>query len=100
MAADTSSSAAASTPVVWGAAAALAALSVEPTLDKSVAAVVISSGTAIRLDISVLRHRPPGWQKVSRDPVTPTRNVTKGKRTPAKRTYATRIRDIEEHRRW
>jgi hypothetical protein len=54
MAADTSSSAAASTPVVWAAAAAWAALSVEPIVPKSVAAAVISSGAAITLDISVL----------------------------------------------
>src|ERR1700751_2446464 len=59
MAADTSSSAAASTPVVWVAAAAWAALSVEPIFARSVAAVVISSGAAIKLDISVLPPRHP-----------------------------------------
>src|ERR1700756_4440729 len=59
MAADTSSSAAASTPVVWVAAAAWAALSVEPIFATSVAAAVNSSGAAIKLDISVLLPRHP-----------------------------------------
>jgi hypothetical protein len=51
MAADTSSSAAASTPVVEVAAAAFAALSAEPMLDRSVAAEVINSGAATKKDI-------------------------------------------------
>src|SRR6201987_6400767 len=59
MAADTSSSAAASIPVVWVASAAWAVLSVEPIFPRSVAAVVISSGAAIKLDISVLLPRHP-----------------------------------------
>ena len=59
MAADTSSSAAASTPVVFAAAAEFAALSVEPILVKSVAAVPSTSGTAITIDISdLLTGRP------------------------------------------
>jgi hypothetical protein len=53
MAADTSSSAAASTPVVWLAAAALAALRFEPMVAKSVAAEVIISGAAITYDMSI-----------------------------------------------
>ena len=57
MAADTSSSAAASTPVVGTAAAAFAALSAEPMLDRSVAAEARNSGAATRYDIAVL---PPG----------------------------------------
>src|SRR5260370_36324908 len=59
MAADPSSSAAASTPAVWAAAAAWAALRVEPIFARSVAAVEISSGAAIKLDISVLLPRHP-----------------------------------------
>jgi hypothetical protein len=51
MAADTSSSAAATTPVVGVAAAALAELIVEPILAKSVAAVPSTSGTATINDI-------------------------------------------------
>src|ERR1700758_2742817 len=54
MAADTSSSAAASTAVVGTAAAALAELIVEPRPAKSFAAVEISSGTAIKLEIFLL----------------------------------------------
>src|ERR1700675_1439470 len=70
MAADTSSSAAASTPVVWVAAAALAELIVEPRLAKSEAAAVTNPGAAITNDISVLspRHQPPGRPTVSREP--------------------------------
>jgi hypothetical protein len=70
IATDTSSSAAGSTVTVEAAAAVCAPLSVEPIFAKSVAAVVISSGTAITLDIAVLppRHRPIGTAKgVSRD---------------------------------
>jgi hypothetical protein len=51
MAADTSSSAAAITAVVGPAAAECAALSDEPTVAKSVAADVISSGAAITYDM-------------------------------------------------
>src|SRR5260370_4745000 len=53
MAADTSSSAAASTPVVDAAAAALASLSVEPIFPKSLAAAAIISGAAITYDMSI-----------------------------------------------
>jgi hypothetical protein len=63
MAADTSSPAAASTPVVGAAAAALATLTFEPMIAKSVAAEVIISGAAITNDICSLlpgRHRPSG----------------------------------------
>jgi hypothetical protein len=56
MAADTSSSAAASTAVVWVAAAAWAALSAEPMVAKSVAAEVIISGAAITNDIPTSRQ--------------------------------------------
>src|SRR5262245_42132349 len=52
MAADTSSSAAASTPVVGVAAAAFAAVSAEPMLDKFVAAEPITSGAAITYAMS------------------------------------------------
>jgi hypothetical protein len=52
MAADTSSSAAASTPVVWLAAAVWAALRSEPMVAKSVAAEVIISGAAITYDMA------------------------------------------------
>jgi hypothetical protein len=64
MAADTSSPAAASTPVVRVAAAALAELIVQPRLAKSIAAVLISSGAAIEIDILWLLpgYRPPAWQ--------------------------------------
>ena len=55
MAADTSSSAAASTPVVWAAAAPLAAWIVEPRLAKSVAAEPSTSGAATTNDISNLQ---------------------------------------------
>ena len=51
MAADTSSPAAASTPVVGAAAAAFAALIVEPIFAKSVAAAITMSGAAITNDI-------------------------------------------------
>src|ERR1700739_3923261 len=54
MATDTSSSAAASTPVVRAAAAALAELIVEPRLAKSVAVVPSTSGTATTNHISDL----------------------------------------------
>jgi hypothetical protein len=50
MAADTSSTPPASTPLVRAAAAAWAALIVEPRLAKSVAASVITSGAAITND--------------------------------------------------
>ncbi len=56
MAADTSSSAAASTPVVRVAAAVCAALSIEPILDKSSAAEVSISGAAITNDIPTSNH--------------------------------------------
>jgi hypothetical protein len=58
MAADTSSSAATTIPVVRVAAAALAALTVEAILAKSVAAEVIISGAAITYDIP---HLPPAY---------------------------------------
>jgi hypothetical protein len=58
VAADTSSSAAASTPVVWVAAAARASLSDEPGPAKSVAAVPSTSGTATGNDISDLATGP------------------------------------------
>jgi len=51
MAADTSSPAAATTPVLGAAAAALAELIVDPRLAKSVAAVPSTSGTATTNDI-------------------------------------------------
>jgi len=51
MAADTSSSAAANTPVVGTAAAALAERIIEPRLAKSVVAEPISSGSATTNDI-------------------------------------------------
>jgi len=54
MTADTSSSAAGSTVTVEAAAAVRATLSDEPIFAKFVAAVVISSGAAIRLDVFVL----------------------------------------------
>jgi len=54
---DTSSSAAASTPVVWVAAAALAALSDEPMPARFVAAAVTNSGVAITKDMAHLRPR-------------------------------------------
>src|SRR6516165_7805843 len=54
MAADTSSSAAASTPVVWVTAARFAAVSAEPISAKSFAAEVIISGAAATNDISGL----------------------------------------------
>ena len=57
MAADTSSSAAAITPVVGDAAAALAALIVEPTFAKSEAAAVTNSGAAITNTIPNLHRR-------------------------------------------
>jgi hypothetical protein len=76
MAADTSSSAAASTPVVWVAAAELAALTVEPIFAKSVAAASTISGAAITYDMSVITTRslqkPSAGQKVSREPVRST----------------------------
>jgi hypothetical protein len=53
MAVYTSSSAAASTPVVEAAAAALASLSVEPIFAKSPAAAVTNSGVAITNDMSI-----------------------------------------------
>jgi len=56
MAADTSSPAAATTAVVGATAAAFAALSPEPMLDRSVAAEATNSGTAITNDIP---HLPP-----------------------------------------
>jgi hypothetical protein len=57
MLADTSSAPAAMTDDVGATAAALAALSVEPTLAKSVAAATIS-GTAMRNDIGALPPNP------------------------------------------
>jgi hypothetical protein len=70
MAADTSSSAAASTPVVWLAATVWAALRPEPMVAKSVAAEVIISGAAITNDIPHLqaaRDNPAaGWRSVLR----------------------------------
>src|SRR5271166_271801 len=57
MAADTSSSAAATTDVVWVTAATFAAWSVEPTLARSVAAAATYSGAAITNDISA----SPDW---------------------------------------
>src|ERR1700741_827638 len=57
MAADTSSSAAASTPAVGAAATAVAAPSVEPIFARSVAAEVIISGVAISNDMGHLRPR-------------------------------------------
>ena len=60
MAADTSSAPAASTPVVEGAVAALAALSVEPMLARSVAAAVIISGAAITYDLSTSNQYSDG----------------------------------------
>jgi hypothetical protein len=58
MAADTSSSAAATIPVVGAAAAALATLSVEPILATFEAAADITSGAAITNDIP---HLPPAY---------------------------------------
>jgi hypothetical protein len=57
---DTSSSPAANSPVVGATATAFAASSFEPIFRKSIAAAVISSGAAIKMDTSVLlpRHRP------------------------------------------
>jgi hypothetical protein len=60
MAADTSSSAAANTPVVGVAAAAFAAVSAEPMLDRSVAADVIISGAAITYDMSTSNQYSDG----------------------------------------
>ncbi|OBF43149.1 hypothetical protein A5787_15040 [Mycobacterium sp. 852002-50816_SCH5313054-b] len=57
MAADTSSLAAAATADVGTAAAALAALIVEPTLAKSEAAAVTYSGTATTKDIPTSERR-------------------------------------------
>ncbi|MGO9355466.1 MAG: hypothetical protein ACLP3C_33285 [Mycobacterium sp.] len=58
MLADTSSAPAAITDDVGSTAAALAALSVEPTLAKSVAAAATISGTAMRNDIGPLPTNP------------------------------------------
>src|SRR5882757_11077394 len=81
MAADTSSAPAANIPVVGAAAAALAAVIVEPILARSVAAVATTSGIAITNDMVRLRtgcyeadscqtsgrrrsYREPGTQRV------------------------------------
>jgi hypothetical protein len=55
-AADTSSPAAANTPVVGTAATAFAALTAEPILDRSVAAEAKNSGATARYDIAILRQ--------------------------------------------
>jgi hypothetical protein len=52
--ADTSSAPAASNPVVGAAAAALASVSADPMLDRSVAAEAKNSGAAERYDIAIL----------------------------------------------
>jgi hypothetical protein len=65
IAADTSSSAAASIPVVWVAAATFAAVSAEPVAAKSVAAEVISSGAAITYDMAVHLLASP-WLSLAR----------------------------------
>jgi hypothetical protein len=76
--------------VVGAAAAPFAAVSAEPMLDRS--------GAAVTLDISLLlpRHRHIGMARS----IARARNVqkelcTKGKRTLAARTYVPRMRDIE-----
>src|SRR5262249_31294337 len=70
MAAETSSSAAASTPVVWVAAAAVASPRFEPIASKSVAAEFINSGVAITYDMAVhLLTSPPGCAWPQRSPV-------------------------------